>query len=136
MAWRESKLHDPLLVELERGDDSGLGKGIDRVEQRVRHVVVVRRELRLNAGHRKKATDADVQAGLDREIQVEIFEHRVKAVAAIEEEQLLTEVSLRCGEAVVVAVKRGEVIAPVEVAVLHRVRQTLEVNNRLIQHYA
>jgi hypothetical protein len=58
-AW-QAELNDPLLARLERGVDPCIGERIDGVEQRVRHVVVVRRQLRFDPGNREESADSDV----------------------------------------------------------------------------
>ena len=133
MAGGETQLHDPLLCKLERANDPRVSKRVNCVEQRVRHVVVVRGQLRLNARNGQKASYADIQSLLNGEIQIHIFKDRIKSILPIELEKLLAEIAFGCRKAIVNAVERGEVIAIVEVLILHRVGQTLDVNDSLIQ---
>jgi hypothetical protein len=79
----QAELNDPLLAQLERGVDPCIGEGINGVEQRVRHVVVVRRQLRFDPGNREESADSDVQAVLDRKVEVNILEDRIEPILAV-----------------------------------------------------
>ena len=98
-----AELYHPLLVELERAVDAGVGKWIDGVEQRVGHVVVVRRKLGFDSRNGKETARANVKAVLNREVEVDVLQHGIESVAAVEQEQLLGEVALGGGEAVIVS---------------------------------
>ena len=98
------------------------------------HVVVVGSELGLDTGDGEETAHADVEALQDREVKVDVFEDRVEAVATVNKQQLLAEVALGGGEAVVVSVEAGEVEAEVEVRVLHGVREALDVDDGLVEH--
>src|ERR1700733_7406849 len=132
MARGETQLYDPLFRKLERAIDPSVGKRIDGIEQGVRHVVVVGSQLRLNTRHGEEASHTNVQPLLDRKIQVNVFEDRIESILAIEFEELLAKIVFGCREPIVRAVEGGKVIAEIEVILLHRIGQTLHVNNSLV----
>src|SRR4030081_716854 len=99
----------------------------------MRHVVVVGSKLSFDSGNREEAPYADIQPFLNREIKVHVFKDRIESILAIELEKLLAEIVLGRGEPIVRAVEGCEVIAEIKVILLHRVGQTLDVNNSLVQ---
>ena len=70
------------------------------------------------------------------EVDVEVFEGGVEAVLAIVDEELVAEVALVGGVAVVGAVEGGEVEAPVDVVALDGVGEALDVEDGLVEFEA
>jgi hypothetical protein len=70
------------------------------VEQRVRHVVIVRRQLRFDSWNREEPANSNVEAIFDREVEVEILQNRIEAVLFVGLQELLAEVALRGREAI------------------------------------
>ena len=71
-----------------------------------------------------------------RNIDVDVFERGIESVLAVIAEQLRVPVSLACGVAIVGAVEGGEVVSPVDVILLHGIRETLGVEDELIKFEA
>jgi len=80
----EVGLDHPLLIQLEAGIDSGVGEGIDGVEQRVRHIVIVRRQLRFDSRNREEPANSNVEAIFDREVEVEILQNGIEAYCLLD----------------------------------------------------
>jgi hypothetical protein len=94
--------------------------------------VVVRRQLRLDAGNRDKAPDAQVHALRDvGKVDVEIFERGIEAVLVVVDRKLAEAVALVDGVTVVRAVEGRQVEADVDVVALDRVGQALDINHGL-----
>jgi hypothetical protein len=62
MARSEPRLLQEAVVEFNGTEDTGVGKWVNRVQQRVRVDVIIGRKLRFNARDRNEAADADVQS--------------------------------------------------------------------------
>ena len=133
MPTRYAKLDHPLLVQLEAGDCSGVSEGIDSVEKRVRHVVIVRRQLCFDSRDREEPANSNVEAIFDREVEVEILQNRIEAVLFVGLQELLAEVALRGREAIVDTVESRHVVSPVEMGVLHCVGEAFDIYDRLVE---
>ena len=99
----------------------------------MRHVVIVRRQLRFDPRNREEPSNSDVEAIFDREIKVDVLEDRIKAILFIGRQELLAEVALRGREAIVDPEESGYVISPIEMVGLHGVRKAFDVYDRLIE---
>ena len=62
VAAGDAELDEPVVVELDGGEDAGVGEGVDDVEQGVAEEVVVGRELGFDAGDGDETADAEVHA--------------------------------------------------------------------------
>src|SRR5580658_6751552 len=83
---------------------------------------------------RDVAPDPHVQAvGNLRKIQVDVSHYRVVSVLIVLSDELVTENTLRSGEAIVEPVDIGEAEAPVEMIRLDRIRHFFNVESELIQ---
>ena len=95
--------------------------------------VVVRCKLRLDPRHRDKPPQAQIHSlRHPRHIEIDIFKRRIEPILAMIVQPLAAEIPLREGVAIVGPVKRGQVIAPIEMLPLHRVRQPLRIEHELV----
>src|SRR5579864_5882607 len=96
--------------------------------------VVVGCQLRFDPGHGNKAAHAQIHAVRDlRNVNIYVFERGIKTILVMIVQQLAAQVTLPDGEAVVRAVKGGEVIAPVDVVALYGIWKSLGVKHNLVQ---
>src|ERR1700722_13729446 len=96
--------------------------------------IIVWRELRLNPGNRNEPSNAHIHPVSNlRNINIEIFKRRIESVLPVIVKQLAATVTFASRVTVVSTEKRGKVISPVDVILLHRIRQPLGVKHELIQ---
>ncbi len=96
--------------------------------------VVVRRQLRLDVGHRDEAADPHHQAlGHLRNEDFAIEHREVDAVGLVVAQQLVAHQPIRRGVSVVRAVDRGDSHAPVDMILLHGVGQALQIDDGLVE---
>ena len=133
VATRHSELYDPLRVQFQRGVDARVGERIDGVEQRVGHVVIVRRQLCFDSWNREEAANSNVEAIFNRKVEVEILQNRIEAVLFVGLQELLAEVALRGRESIVDTIETRHMVSPVEMAGLHCVGEAFDVYDRLIE---
>ena len=126
VAAGETELEEPLIGELEGGQDTGVGDRGGNVRERVAEHVVVGGDLDLDAGEGGEAAYADVGAVSDvREVEIEVVEGSFVAVLAVVNAGLMVQGSFFEVEAVVGAEDVGDVEAPVDVLALDGVREAL-----------
>src|ERR1700678_1443418 len=122
MSGGYSRLHNPLFAQLQSCNRTRVRKRIDRIEQRVSHVVIIRCKLSFNSRHRKEPPDTNIQTLFDGKVQIYILEHRIEPVHMVLLQQLLTKIPLRGCEPVVNAVEPCKVKTPIKVRLLYRIR--------------
>ena len=134
VAGRKTGLHHPPVVQFDRGDNAGVGERIDAVEQRVGVDIVIRRQLRFDARHGKKAPGPNVHSIGDlRYVQIDVLQHGIESILAILLQQLLTEVAFIHRKAVAGSVEGAQMKSPVYVVCLHGVGQAFDIEHGLIQ---
>ena len=134
MASGYAGLHYPLIRDLDRGQNSCIGEGVNGVKQRMAEHVVVGCELRLNAGYRDVPACPDVHALCDmREIDVDVLEDWIESILAIVIDQLRAEITFVSRETIVRSEERREMKTPIYVIALHRVGEPFNVDNKLIE---
>ena len=137
VAGGDASLDEPLVAELDGGEDADVGEGVDGVEEGVGEGVVVGGELGFDAGDGDVSADADVHALSDfGEVEIEVFEGWVEAVGVVVVEELGGEDAFGGGEVVVGAEEGGEVEAVVEVGLLDGVGEALGVDDELVEFEA
>ena len=95
---------------------------------------IVGRELRLDVRQRDEATETQQQAfSHERSVDLAVHHREVVAVDQVVVEQLIARETIGGGVAVVLAVHRGKSEAPVDVILLHRIGQPLDVDDGLIE---
>jgi len=133
-ADRDACLQDPVLVERQVRNDPGVGVVVEGVGHRVRVHVVVGRELRLDVRDRDVAAEPDHQPVQHlRNEDLAVGHRNVEAVVVVLVQQLAGEQSIRRGVAIVLTVDRRDAEAPVDVVFLNRIRQPLDVDDRLVE---
>src|SRR3974377_2097774 len=95
--------------------------------------VIVGSELGLNIGQRNIASDANVHSiGNLSPVQIHVSHHRVVTVLVVLCQQLLAEIALRGGKAVIQSVQLREAESPVEMVDLNRIGNALNVKRGLL----
>ena len=90
--------------------------------------------MRFDTRNRNEASDADVESLCNLgDIQIRVFEHRIKPVLAVVVEQLSAEIAQTGGEAVTSPKQSAEVESPIDVIGLNRVGKAFHVEHRLVE---
>ena len=127
-------LEDPVLGCRQGRLNTGVGIVVEGVRHRVRRHVVVRRELGFDVRDRDVAPDPDHEAFHHlRDEHLAIGHRHVVAVVLVLVQELVAPQTERRGVAVVLAVDRRETEAPVDMVLLDRVGQPLDIEHGLVE---
>ncbi len=130
----DAGLHEPVLIECQRGLQAFVGIVVEGVGQRVRIHIIVRRQLRFDVGHRDEAAQAEQEAFRDVwDVQLTIHHRKVVSVNQVVAEQLIARQSIRGRVAIVLPVYSGNPEAPVDVVGLHCIGQAFDIDHGLIE---
>ena len=137
VAVGDSGLQQPVLAQIEAGNNAGLRVRVNRVEKRMGIGVIVRRKLRFNVWQGYVAANTNIETlGDMRNINVDIIHDGVIPIFMIEFQQLLAKNSFGRGVAVVLPVKLRKAETPVHMVGLHRVWQALNIDHLLVRNDA
>src|SRR3984885_13270537 len=116
-----------MFAQFESCDRTRIRKWVNRIEQRVSHIVVIGCKLSFNSRYRKEPSNANIQTLFDGKVQICVLEHRVEPVHVILLQQLLTKIPFRGCKPVVDAIEPRKVKTPIKLVLLDHILYALHI---------